>query len=518
MRSKEQQAQEELTEVHWKGRTVRYCTSDPNALWRARTLFSKEPSTIEWLSEIKAGETLLDVGANVGMYSLFAAAYQEATVYAFEPESQNYALLNKNIHANALSHRVTAYCLACSDTTGFTPLHLSEFKPGSSCHSLGEEVDFNLLPRPSAFTQGSYAITIDDAIRSGAVPIPDHIKLDVDGFEHRVLAGASDALGNSKVRSLIIEINPAISEHMEAVFALSILGFSYDEQQAEKATRKHGPFKGIGEWIFRRTAYTQKQVAHHAHYPPLPRQPGTIGQGIQDHVLSRIRSTAVNEKHFPISIVDNVFPDDYYQKILEHFPSDHQLTPINKTGRTTGSTYEQRLVALLTKEGLHHLTEEQGKFWTELTSWLHDAIFIEDIVDHFRPHLGSRLARIHEANAGPALLRGDALLVSDRSNYAIGPHTDAAHRLISFLFYLPADSSQRHLGTSLYTPKKIGQTCTGEIHHNRDQFNITETIDYLPNRLVIFPRTDSSFHGVEPITDQSPQRHLLINNIRIGDR
>ena len=62
-----------------------------------RTLFSKEPITLAWIDTFKDGETLYDIGANVGMYTIYAAVMRKANVYAFEPEALNYAELNKNI-------------------------------------------------------------------------------------------------------------------------------------------------------------------------------------------------------------------------------------------------------------------------------------------------------------------------------------------------------------------------------------------------------------------------------------
>ncbi len=71
-----------------------------------------------WIAGFEAGEVLVDIGANVGMYTIWAAKTRGVTVYAFEPESQNYALLNKNIFYNQLGDRVHAYGVALSDHNG----------------------------------------------------------------------------------------------------------------------------------------------------------------------------------------------------------------------------------------------------------------------------------------------------------------------------------------------------------------------------------------------------------------
>ena len=86
--------------VKIENQKLRYNTLNQNTVWRVQTLFSKEPATINWLNRMDERTILIDVGANVGMYSIYAAKLKNAHVYAFEPESQNYSTLIKNIISN----------------------------------------------------------------------------------------------------------------------------------------------------------------------------------------------------------------------------------------------------------------------------------------------------------------------------------------------------------------------------------------------------------------------------------
>src|SRR5919106_6075149 len=81
---------------------VKMTFSTPNAftLWRVQSIYEKEPWTLEWIASFEPASILVDVGANVGMYTIWAAATRRARVYAFEPEAQNYATLNRNIMLN----------------------------------------------------------------------------------------------------------------------------------------------------------------------------------------------------------------------------------------------------------------------------------------------------------------------------------------------------------------------------------------------------------------------------------
>jgi len=238
--------------IEHDGKRMLFNTPNRPTAWRAETLFTKEPDTIAWLSGFAEGDVLLDIGANVGMYSVFAATVRGATVYAFEPESQNYALLNRNIHDNGLADRVFAFCAALSDTTSFHRLYLSQFMPGGSCHNFGEPVDYKGEALNSPFAQGCFSTTVDALVAQGAMPVPAHVKIDVDGIEDKVIAGARQTLMDKRVRSLLIEINTHLESHWEIIDWMLEAGFDYDLGQADAGRREDGAFEGVGNYVFRR--------------------------------------------------------------------------------------------------------------------------------------------------------------------------------------------------------------------------------------------------------------------------
>jgi len=238
--------------VAHEGVQIGWHTPSMHLKWRVDSLFTKEPCTIDWIAGMGRGEVLVDVGANVGMYTVWAAKTRGLRVYAFEPEAQNYGLLNRNIVLNGLGGSVKAYCVALSDQAGFSELHLSEFRAGGSCHSLGEQVDFKHQPARPAFSQGCISARLDDLVRDGVVPAPQHIKVDVDGFEPKVIAGAAEVLRGGKVRSLLVEVNRNLPDHLQMVAELGALGFVHDPAQVARAERKQGTFKGCAEYVFQR--------------------------------------------------------------------------------------------------------------------------------------------------------------------------------------------------------------------------------------------------------------------------
>lgn len=223
-----------------------WITPNQHVAWRIETLLTKEPDTIAWIRAMNPDEVLFDIGANIGQYSLLAAK-KGVTVHSFEPEAQNFALLVRNIAINKLSN-VTAWPVALDNHLSMSVMHLSCLFAGGSCHSYGDSINFHGEKHDFPYSQGAISTTLDHFI--GRYGQPTHIKIDVDGFEHRVLQGINDDF-LSRCRSVLVEINTHYPEHMEEILPrMQRLGFTFDQDQVDAARRKEGPFDGIGNYIF----------------------------------------------------------------------------------------------------------------------------------------------------------------------------------------------------------------------------------------------------------------------------
>ena len=251
-----------VASVKFGTETVRYVVPSRMTLWRVETLLTKEPETVEWMSSFAADEILVDVGANMGLYTIWAAITRRARVFAFEPEAQNFALLNRNIQLNGLGERVVAWCAALSDESRFDRLHLNSTTIGDSCHAFGEKVDHRLRPRNFRGVQGCFSTTLDQLVESGAMPAPNHIKIDVDGFEHKVIRGAQRVLARPELRSVLVEINTHLTQHLSVVERLQQLGFQYSSEQVERCRVKEGAFAGVANYVFRRPVAGQIPAPH----------------------------------------------------------------------------------------------------------------------------------------------------------------------------------------------------------------------------------------------------------------
>lgn len=234
---------------HIKAHGLTWLTPNEHCAWRVESLMEKEPDTIAWIEKMGPDDVLFDVGANIGQYSMLAAR-RGVFVQAFEPEGQNFALLCRNTALNDLNKNLRCWPIALSDKPGLHTFYVQTLIAGNSCNSLGEKVDYHLRPKENwGFEQGCGAMTLD--FFSAEFGPPTHIKIDVDGFEHKVLLGGLQTM--REVKSVLVETNRGLMEHQIFDNFMLEYGLEPDLEAAEAAVRKEGAFKGIGNVIYYRT-------------------------------------------------------------------------------------------------------------------------------------------------------------------------------------------------------------------------------------------------------------------------
>ena len=234
--------------------------------------------------------------------------------------------------------------------------------------------------------------------------------------------------------------------------------------------------------------------------------------GVEEHVIYQIANAPIREYPYPHIYVDSVFPPDFYADLRRNWPTAGHLVTLESTGRVPKGAYPERFIMPLRKSEVDKLPEASRLFWTAFAEWLvvgHR--FMEALIRKFEPFAKQRFG----TNLEHAEFSSESLVVRDHTNYNIGPHTDAPHRLMSLLFYCPDDESLRHLGTSIYAPLDAGFRCNGGPHYPHALFRKVTTMEYRPNTLFAFFKTDHSFHGVDPITDGGVLRDLLLYDIRV---
>jgi len=179
----------------------------PNQLnrYRAESFSTKEPETLEWLDCLPLNSVLWDIGANVGLYSCYAAKVRNCQVFAFEPSVFNLELLARNIYLNGLTDKIAIIPLPLSDHQAFSTLNMTSMEWGGALSTFGQDYGWDGLKMQKVFQFQTLGLSVDDASQLLCIPQPNYVKIDVDGIEHLILKGGETVL--KKVDGVLIEIN-----------------------------------------------------------------------------------------------------------------------------------------------------------------------------------------------------------------------------------------------------------------------------------------------------------------------
>ena len=179
----------------------------PNRLnnFRIKTFFSKEPETINWINNFDKNSIFFDIGANIGLYSCYAARKRNCKVIAFEPSVFNLELLSKNIYLNSLSKNVIIVPTPISNETKTAEFNMSSTEAGGALSTFGETYTHDGTRINNSFNYKMPGTKLDKIVNFYKLDKPKYIKIDVDGIEHLILEGAEEVLKEAK--SILVEVN-----------------------------------------------------------------------------------------------------------------------------------------------------------------------------------------------------------------------------------------------------------------------------------------------------------------------
>lgn len=150
-----------------------------------------------FLDLLHEGSTVIDVGANVGYFTLLAAKLvgDSGTVLAFEPEPTCFSLLSRSVQKNGFRN-VKPFPQCVSDIDGEQTLHLSVTR-NKGLHSISRDLGGQTIRVPST--------RLDTIGKAQGLRSVDLLKIDAEGAEPEVLKGAAHLLESGKVRNVIME-------------------------------------------------------------------------------------------------------------------------------------------------------------------------------------------------------------------------------------------------------------------------------------------------------------------------
>ena len=202
-----------IMDVDTKYGEIHFLCNDKMPIARAESFHTKEPGTLEWIDGFDDDSILWDIGANVGLYSLYAALKPNVQVVAFEPAGITFYLLVRNIEINKKDQDIYPLCIALSDVTEFGSLNMPNTQIGKTGHQFNSLVDVHGNTFESVFRQATISYTIDDILLNFSIPFPNYIKIDVDGFENKILKGGENTLADERLRSISMEMMPDVKHN-----------------------------------------------------------------------------------------------------------------------------------------------------------------------------------------------------------------------------------------------------------------------------------------------------------------
>jgi FkbM family methyltransferase len=134
---------------------------------------------------VRTGMTVFDIGANAGFYTLVFSRLvgEKGRVWAFEPSARNVEYFLKHVNLNQLRN-VSLIQAAVCDRNGMAGFQLTD------CHATGHISGAGEYRVPT--------VSLDELVAENVLPVPDLIKMDVEGAESLVLDGARTLLGRNK--------------------------------------------------------------------------------------------------------------------------------------------------------------------------------------------------------------------------------------------------------------------------------------------------------------------------------
>jgi len=222
-------------------------------LYRALTFSTKEPETLLWIEEFgKNNAVLFDIGANIGLYSIYHSLVNNGKSYAFEPSFFNLKQLARNINENKCENNVVVVPNPLAGSNDIQKFKYGNIDEGGALSVFSVDYGYDGKYMNSSISNKVIGFSLDYLAHSGIInDVPDLLKIDVDGIEHIILKGAMETISSSKCKSVLVEVNGNFREQEDKVHEiLSECGFTFRKKYFNEEIPASSDFKNTGNEIW----------------------------------------------------------------------------------------------------------------------------------------------------------------------------------------------------------------------------------------------------------------------------
>lgn len=224
--------------------------------------------------------------------------------------------------------------------------------------------------------------------------------------------------------------------------------------------------------------------------------------------VQKVKNSTASAEPFPYLFVEKLMPSQYMKALNNFFPSAEMMGAMPSTRTGNSYAHQHRRLLALNEEAMAAMEKEQKRFWKFFSA------YVQILAPRLLKALPEPPAGQQYSTAKPEDIKTRIDIWSDRGGYQITPHTDAPHKLATFLLYCSSNPALASEGTSIFRPRDPELRCWKGRQLPMEQFEEVYRAPYGANHLFGFRKTDKSFHGKLPVAESNQDRRTIAITIQ----
>lgn len=184
--------------INHNNQKIRLINNSPINFYRIKSFSNKEPMTLKWIDTFEKNSIFFDIGANIGLYSIYAAKSRDTIVYGFEASFNNLRTFHINTSMNNLSNMINIIPNSLYSSNKINKFSLNSNVVGDANNSVTETTKNKNFYKTNSLNLNTFFDIY-------SLKNIDYLKIDVDGNELDILIGSLNILNN--VKSILIELS-----------------------------------------------------------------------------------------------------------------------------------------------------------------------------------------------------------------------------------------------------------------------------------------------------------------------